>query len=385
MKDGPPTRIGVLGGGQLGLMLAEAGEPLGLSFRVLDPNPEAPAGRGRELVCAAFDDAGAIDRFADGLDVATFEFENVGPETLARLERVVPLRPGARSLEMKHDRLVEKRFLESCGLEVPRHAAVDSEGDLAAAVDAVGDRGILKTRRFGYDGKGQVRIGDLDAASLRTAWERTGRAPCILEELVEFRRELSVVLVRSLDGECRTWPIGENLHRGGILRRTVAPAETVDGADRAREWATAIATRLEHVGVLALELFERPDGSLAANEFAPRVHNSGHWTIEGSQTSQFENHLRAIAGLPLGATDAIGHATMVNLIGECPPTAAMLAVAGARLHLYGKAPRPGRKLGHATVVSKSRDDAIAGGAEIEALCRNQAPSSVRQDPANASP
>ncbi len=367
MSGEAPMRIGVLGGGQLGLMLAEAGEPLGFSFRFLDPNPDAPAGRGRELVCAAFDDAEAIDRFADGLDVATFEFENVGPETLARLERLVPLRPGVRSLEMKHDRLVEKRFLQSCGLEVPRYAAVDSEDDLATAVATVGSSSILKTRRFGYDGKGQVRIDRLDEASLRAAWEETGRAPCLLEELVEFRRELSVVLVRGLDGKCRNWPIGENLHRGGILRRTVAPVEGVAAATEARAWAEALANGLDHVGVLALELFERTDGSLAANEFAPRVHNSGHWTIEGSQTSQFENHLRAIAGLPLGCTEAIGHAVMANLIGVCPPTARMLEVAGARIHLYGKAARPGRKLGHVTAVSSDRENVLAAGVALEAV------------------
>lgn len=342
-------RIGVLGGGQLGLMLAEAGEPLGFEFRFLDPSAEAPAGRGRAQVVAGFGDLAAIDRFAEGLDVATFEFENVGPQALAHLAKQVPLRPGTASLEMKHDRLVEKRFLERCGVAVPRFASIERAEDLAPALDQVGVPAILKTRRFGYDGKGQCAIEK--AHDLEPAWRSLGGEPCILEAKVPFAREISALVARGLDGAMKHWPLAENLHRGGILRRTLAPAPGSPDAAAATRWAASIAERLGHVGVLALELFECPDGSLLANEFAPRVHNSGHWTIEGAQTSQFENHLRAIAGLPLGATAPLGHAAMVNLIGRCPPTPALLEVAGARVHLYGKSPRSGRKLGHVTAVS----------------------------------
>ncbi len=358
-------RIGVLGGGQLGLMLAEAGEPLGFEFRFLEPSEESPAGRRRAQVRAAFDDLAAIDRFAEGLDVATFEFENVGPAALERLAARVPIRPGPASLEMKHDRLVEKRFLLDCGIAVPRFASIERATDLAAASEEVGAPAILKTRRFGYDGKGQVlveRVEDLDGA-----WHSLGDRPCILEEKVDFVREVSVLVVRGLDGTCRHWPIAENLHRSGILRRTLAPAPGAPDVSTANRWAESLAERLGHVGVLALELFERRDGSLLANEFAPRVHNSGHWTIEGARTSQFENHVRAIVGLPLGDTAALGHAAMVNLIGRCPETPKMLAVPGARLHLYGKQPREGRKLGHATVVAASFEGAAAAAERLLAL------------------
>ncbi|MFZ9692517.1 MAG: 5-(carboxyamino)imidazole ribonucleotide synthase [Phycisphaerales bacterium] len=360
-------RIGVLGGGQLGLMLAEAGEPLGFEFRFLDPSEESPAGQRRAQVRAAFEDLSAIDRFADGLDVATFEFENVGPAALERLAARVPLRPGTASLEMKHDRLVEKRFLLDCGIAVPRFASIERATDLSAASEEVGAPAILKTRRFGYDGKGQVlveRVEDLDGA-----WHSLGDSPCILEQKVDFVREVSALVVRGLDGACRHWPLAENLHRGGILRRTVAPAPGAPDVATANRWAESIADRLGHVGVLALELFECRDGSLLANEFAPRVHNSGHWTIEGARTSQFENHVRAIVGLPLGDTSPLGHASMVNLIGRCPETASMLAVSGARLHLYGKLPRDGRKLGHATVVAASCADAAAAADRLLALAQ----------------
>lgn len=358
-------KIGVLGAGQLGLMLAEAGEPLGLEFRFLDPSPEAPAGRRREQVRAAFDDLAAIERFARGLDVATFEFENVGPGPLAHLASMVPLRPGAASLEMKHDRLVEKEFLRSCGIDVPRFASIERGPDLQAAIETVGVPSILKTRRFGYDGKGQCvieRDGDLEPA-----WRSLGEAPCILEAKVPFTRELSALVVRGLDGEIRSWPLAENLHRGGILRRTLAPAPGDPDSPTANRWARTLAERLEHVGVLALELFECSDGTLLANEFAPRVHNSGHWTIEGARTSQFENHLRAIAGLPLGDCRPLGHSAMVNLIGRCPSAADLLAVPGARLHLYGKAPRDGRKLGHVTAVATDADEAIDTAPQLLAL------------------
>lgn len=360
-------RIGVLGGGQLGLMLAEAGEPLGLEFRFLDPSPEAPAGRLRAHEVASFDDHAAIDRFAREIDLATFEFENVGAASLERLARAVPLRPGVESLRMKQDRLVEKEFLVACGIEVPRFASIETEGDLRPAIAKVGVPAILKTRRFGYDGKGQEVVAD--AGSLESAWRALGGAPCILEARIDFAREVSALLVRGLDGETRGWSLVENLHRGGILRRSIAPAPRTSPAiaSLAGEWTARLAERLDHVGVLALELFETRDGRLLANEFAPRVHNSGHWTIEGARTSQFENHLRAIAGMPLGSTEPAGHGVMINLIGETPDLHDLLAVERAAVHLYGKSPRPGRKLGHVTVVGASPREIEASVERLESL------------------
>lgn len=364
-------RIGVLGAGQLGLMLAEAGEPLGISLRFLDPAPEAPAGRLRAQVVAAYDDLEAIDRFAEGLDAATFEFENVCSRAAARLESRVPLRPGPRSLEISQDRIVEKRFFESCGIPVPEFAAVSTRAELAAAIAEIGAPAILKTRRFGYDGKGQAAIDG--PSQLDAAWAAVGGVPCILEARVPFVRELSVLAVRSGTGEIRAWTPVENHHRGGILRRTISPAPRLEAglATQATGLASTLAERLGHVGVLALELFETPGGTLLANEFAPRVHNSGHWTIEGSVTSQFENHLRAVAGWPLGSTASLGPAVMENLIGAPPPIGRLLEVPGARVHLYGKSPRAGRKVGHVTLLAADsaeairRADAIAAASEAE--------------------
>lgn len=363
-RSGGAMRIGVLGGGQLGLMLAEAGEPLGLSFRFLDPSPHSPAGRQRELVVAAFDDLDAIGRFTEGLDLVTFEFENVCSRAAEALTSRVAVRPGVRSLAISQDRRIEKEFLVECGIPVPRFEAVSSLEELRAALRSVGTPAILKTRRLGYDGRGQRRIGGLEEAE--AAWEAVGGAACVLEEQVRFRRELSVIVARSVDGSVVAWPPIENRHEGGILRRSLAPAPDLDPqvAALACSHAMRLAERLGHFGVLALELFEAGDGTLLANEFAPRVHNSGHWTIEGSATSQFENHLRAILGWPLGSTESRGAAAMVNLIGACPPTQQLLRIGAAKVHLYGKAPREGRKLGHVTVVG-SASEAIAGAEQIE--------------------
>ncbi len=360
--------IGVLGGGQLGLMLAEAGEPLGLSFRFLDPAPEAPAGRQRELVVAAFDDLEAIARFTEGLDLVTFEFENVCRHAAETLTRRVAVRPGVRSLEISQDRSLEKAFLEECGIPVPRHAKAASLAELRQAIETVGTPAILKTRRFGYDGRGQARIDRPEDAE--AAWAAVAGVPCVLEERVRFRRELSVIVARSIDGSTAAWPPIENRHEGGILRRSVAPAPGLSEATAARAagHALALAERLGHFGVLALELFEAADGTLLANEFAPRVHNSGHWTIEGSATSQFENHLRAILGWPLGDTASRGVAAMVNLVGRCPPAPQLLGIPAAKVHLYGKASREGRKLGHVTVVGEA-EATLAAADRIEAIVR----------------
>jgi 5-(carboxyamino)imidazole ribonucleotide synthase len=357
--------VGVLGGGQLGRMLALAGYPLGLQFRALDPSPEAPAGHLAELTLGAYDDPDALASFADGLGVATYEFENV-PDVAARLlEARVPVFPSALALQTAQDRLAEKQLFERLAIPLPGYAAIDSLSDLEAAVVSLGLPAILKTRRLGYDGKGQVVLRTpADAAS---AWQSLGGVPCVLEQMVPLRRELSVLAVRGRNDATAFYPLVQNTHREGILRVSLAPAEDVAALQPlAESYAARILDALGYVGVLALELFvdERAEGPqlLLANEIAPRVHNSGHLTIEGSETSQFENHLRAILGWPLGSTAPRGWSAMVNLIGTVPPTEQLAAIPGAHLNLYGKAPRPGRKLGHVTVTADSparRDDLLA--------------------------
>ena len=347
-------RVGVLGGGQLGRMLALAGYPLGLQFRFLDHSAGAPAGQVGELRVAEFDDADAIARFAEGLDVATYEFENVPASTAAALSARVDLAPSARALETAQDRLSEKECFVRLGIPTPAFAAVDSEESLAAAVAKIGLPAVLKTRRLGYDGKGQ-RVLRTDA-HVRGAWEALGRVPLILEQFIPFSRELSMLGVRGRDGSVAFYPVVENQHREGILRLSRAPTANVDLelCQLAEGYMWRLLEDLDYVGVLALELFDR-DGALFANELAPRVHNSGHWTIEGAETSQFENHLRAVCGLPLGSTAAVGFSAMVNLIGDAPASAAVLAIPGAHLHLYAKSPRPGRKIGHVTLRADSAE------------------------------
>jgi 5-(carboxyamino)imidazole ribonucleotide synthase len=318
------TLVGCIGGGQLGRMLALAGLPLGLSFRFLDPSPDACAREVGELVVAPYDDGEALDRLVDGAAVVTYEFENVPVEAAARIGAV----PGPRALEEGQDRLREKELFRSLGIPTARFGGLEETGLPA----------LVKTRRLGYDGKGQRRI-DRD--------EALGDDE-LAEELVPFERELSIVGVRARDGETRFWPVGENLHRDGVLRVTRAPAVDAPQAE-AERICTALLDDLGYVGVLAVELFA-VGGRLLANEFAPRVHNTAHWTIDGAVTSQFENHLRAILGLPLGSTDATELCVMVNLIGEVPPVDALLALPGAHVHLYGKEPRAGRKIGHVTLV-----------------------------------
>ncbi|HWC05223.1 MAG TPA: 5-(carboxyamino)imidazole ribonucleotide synthase [Methylomirabilota bacterium] len=341
-------KVGILGGGQLGWMLARAGDPLGIRCRFLDPSPEAPAGRSGELVRAAYDDAEALDRFADRLAVVTYEFENVPVGTARRLAERLPVLPPPRALEVAQDRLAEKQFFESVGIPVAPWRSVASLADLDQGVAELGFPVVLKTRRLGYDGKGQhvIRV----AADVGRAWGRLGGAPLVLEGFVRFARELSILAVRGRDGSTACYPLVENRHAGGILRWSLAPAPGVprDLQDRGEDYARRVLDALGYVGVVAIELFQAGDG-LLANEMAPRVHNSGHWTIEGAETSQFENHLRAVAGLPLGPTAPRGTSAMLNLIGALPDATAILAIPGAHLHLYGKDPRPGRKLGHVTV------------------------------------
>ncbi|HEY4979961.1 MAG TPA: 5-(carboxyamino)imidazole ribonucleotide synthase [Candidatus Acidoferrum sp.] len=346
--------IGILGGGQLGYMLALAGYPLGLHFRFLDPSPEAPVGRIAHRVTADYTDVQALQRFAQGLEVATYEFENVPVEAARLLAEKTAVYPPVNALEEAQDRLREKTLFKKLGIPTTEFAALQRAEEFDAAVKQIGLPAILKTRRMGYDGKGQwlLRTKE-DAERMR---RELPNVPLILEKLVPFRREVSMLGVRSRTGETAFYPVVENHHREGILRLSVAPAPKLTSQlqNAAEESTRKVLETLGYVGVLCIEFFE-VDGQLLANEMAPRVHNSGHWTIEGAVTSQFENHLRAILGMPLGATCAIGHSVMINLIGEIPEEAPVLAVANTHLHLYGKEPRPGRKVGHVTVRADSAE------------------------------
>jgi 5-(carboxyamino)imidazole ribonucleotide synthase len=345
------TTVGILGGGQLARMLALSGAPLGLRFLVMDSAADACAAQFAPMVVGDYTDDAALAEFASRVDVATFDFENVPAQSAGWLSGRVPVFPAPRALAVAQDRLAEKTLFGELGIPVPPFADIASRGALDAAVERIGTPCILKTRRLGYDGKGQFRIRtrqDVDAA-WQTLGAQAGSVGLILEGFVDFDRELSVVAVRGRDGEFRTWPLTENWHVEGVLSASLAPA-TVPAAlgETAIGYAKALAEALEYVGVFALELFCKGD-ALLANELAPRVHNSGHWTIEGAETSQFQNHLRAVLGLPLGDTRPLGTACMLNWIGAMPQAAAVLREAGGHWHDYGKAPREGRKVGHATL------------------------------------
>jgi len=354
--------VAVLGGGQLGRMLAIAGLPLGLRFRFLDPTADAPASALGPLVVGELGDHEALTAVAEDAVAVTYEWEGVPAEAARFLEaRGSRVHPPPRALDAAQDRLAEKTLFRRLGIDTPEFAVVDDRAGLDRAEGTIGLPAVLKTRRGGYDGKGQRVIrgaGDLDPA-----WAALGGVPLILERLVPFDRELSVLAVRGRSGDTAHWPLVENEHRDGILRVSRAPAPGTDAAlERlAADYSERLLDELAYVGVIAIELFQVGD-DLLANELAPRVHNSGHWTIEGAATSQFENHVRAVAGWPLGDTAARGVSGMVNCIGALPDPAPVLAIRGAHLHDYGKAPRPGRKVGHVTVVAPSpeaRDDALA--------------------------
>ncbi|MGY6410487.1 MAG: 5-(carboxyamino)imidazole ribonucleotide synthase [Alkalilacustris sp.] len=345
----PGDTVGILGGGQLGRMLAMAAARLGLRVRIYDPDPDAPAAQlACGHVCAAWDDADAMARFAQGVQVVTYEFENVPLDTVDRLAARVPVRPGLRSLATGQDRLAEKTLFADLGLAVAPFAPVEGPADLETALATIGVPAILKTRRMGYDGKGQVRIAAPDEAP--AAWAAVGAVPSILEGVVAFSAEVSVIAVRGLEGAVVCYDPGENLHEAGILRRTVVPARL---APRLRTEAVLAAGRilnaLDHVGVMGVEMFVTP-GGLVINEIAPRVHNSGHWTELGCAVDQFEQHMRAVAGWPLGPATRHADVEMENLIGaDVERLPELLRDPAARLHLYGKAEvRAGRKMGHVT-------------------------------------
>jgi len=347
--------IGILGGGQLGYMLALAGYPLGFHFRFLDPSPEAPVGRIAHRVTADYIDEAALERFAHGLQVATYEFENVPVQAARFLAERVPVYPSTAALEEAQDRLREKRLFQRLGIPTTEFAEIENVEEFDRAVARLGLPSILKTRRMGYDGKGQSLLQtkeDVEAVRRGLPAE-----PLILEKFVPFTREVSILGVRSTKGEVAFYPLIENHHREGILRLSLAPAPDLSPELQklAEEAARSVLETLDYAGVLCIEFFE-VDGKLLANEMAPRVHNSGHWSIEGAVTSQFENHLRAILGLPLGATDELECSAMLNLIEELPEPAPVLTVKNAHLHLYGKEPRPGRKVGHVTVCAETFEE-----------------------------
>lgn len=366
--------VAILGGGQLGRMLGLAAIPLGVRCRFLDPMTDpagCPGSAVGEVVAGEFDDRTALDALIRDADVLTYEFENIPAEHLGRLGSRVPIAPSLSALRTAQDRMREKQAFASCGVETNACAFWDPQSDrredLLSAVETVGLPAVIKTRWSGYDGKFQGVLRSMDGLDPLLA--TLPRLPLIVEAFVEFRRELSIVGARGRDGSTAFYPLVQNTHEKGILRRTVAPAPGVPpvlqaSAERA---ARSIMEDLGYVGVMALELFEDQDGTLLANEIAPRVHNTGHWTIEGAATSQFENHLRAILGWPLGETEPVGHSVMVNLIGERPDAADVLAIPGASYHWYGKAVRPGRKVGHVTVSARSAAEAEHRARQVEAL------------------
>jgi 5-(carboxyamino)imidazole ribonucleotide synthase len=351
-------KIGIIGAGQLGRMLALAGYPFGLRFVFLDQSPDAPGAQVGQIIPGAFDDPEQLMQLARQVDLVTFDVENVPVEAVRSIAAIKPFYPPVQALGASQDRLHEKALFRSLKIPTAPFASVDSLSDLVHAADRIGIPGVLKTRRLGYDGRGQFYIrtpGDVE-----TAWRTLGSVPLIYEGFVNFKREVSLIGVRSTTGATQFYPLAANTHREGILRYSCAPFRSSSLQRQAQTYMQRVLKHLDYAGVLTIEFFVQ-QGKLIANEMAPRVHNSGHWTIEGARTSQFENHIRAILGLPLGSTEPIGHSAMVNFIGEIPNLATALKVPGVHYHSYGKEPRPNRKLGHCTInvpASSARDRAL---------------------------
>ncbi len=352
------TRVGIVGAGQLGRMMALAGIPLGLRCAFLDRGADAPGAAVAPIIVGELEDARLLDDLATRSDVLTFDWENISADALAPLAKRVLIRPPPAALERSQDRLHEKALFSGLKIPVTPHAAVDSRADLEAAVRKLGLPGVLKTRRMGYDGKGQCVLRN--AAQIDAACAQLGDGGLIYEKFQDFTREVSIVGARAADGRCALYPLSANTHSGGVLRYGIAPFRDAALERRAGIYFRRVAAALNYVGVLAIEFFV-VGGRLLANEMAPRVHNSGHWTIEGCVTSQFENHMRAICGLPLGSTRALGHTAMINFLGCMPERGRLLGIDGLAYHDYGKEPRPGRKLGHCTILkplAKQRDSAL---------------------------
>lgn len=349
----PGSTLGILGGGQLGRMLSQAASRLGFNVVILDPEENSPAGRvSQGQIVAAYDDPTALMVLGQTCQAVTFEFENVPATSVERLvEGGAVVAPGPRALAVAQDRVEEKTFLNGVGATTVDFAAVDSLDDLLTGLERLGTPAVLKTRREGYDGKGQIWVRSATMAA--DAWSAVGQRPSVLEAKAPFVRELSIIAARGRDGAIAVYPLGENIHKGGVLKTTLAPA-AVDARTekRAKAIAKAVLEGLDYVGVLGVELFDLGDGRLLVNEIAPRVHNTGHWTQDGCVCDQFEQHIRAIAGWPLGPTTAHARVEMTNLLGdEVDQWTKLSAKADARLHLYGKAEaRPGRKMGHVNRV-----------------------------------
>jgi 5-(carboxyamino)imidazole ribonucleotide synthase len=360
----PGATLGMLGGGQLGRMFTLRARAMGYRVVVLDPDPDSPAGHAANLhILAGYQDQGALDRLADECAVISTEFENIPARVLEQLAGRIPVRPSAAAVAVAQDRIGEKNFLRDHGFATAEFCAVATAADAARALAEIGAPALLKTSRLGYDGKGQARV--TTAAEGEAAFLKFGSVPCILERVVPLDLEVSVVLARGLDGAIAAFPPGENVHRNGILHTTTVPARISPAlAEEARRVAGAIAEKLDYVGVLGVELFVS-GGKVLVNEMAPRPHNSGHWTQDAATTDQFEQQVRAICGLPLGATAMISPVAMVNILGEAwakgePDWAAALAIPGVVLHLYGKkGPRPGRKMGHLNCYGADADQALA--------------------------
>jgi len=347
------SKVGIVGAGQLGRMMALAGYPLGLSCLFLDRSADAPGAQVAPILVGELEDAGRLKELASRSDVLTFDWENIAGSALAPLEKLTVIRPPRAALEVSQDRLQEKALFSALRIPTTAHAAVDSKQDLVRATAKLGVHGILKTRRMGYDGKGQYLIQR--AEDIDDAWASIGGAGLIYEKFQVFSREVSIIGARSAAGDIAYYPLSANTHSGGVLRYSVAPFIHQPLERMARRYLKKVMERLGYVGILTIEFFV-VDGRLVANEMAPRVHNSGHWTIEGCISSQFENHLRAICDLPLGSTRTLGHAAMINFLGQMPDVKRLLAIEGLSFHDYGKEPRPGRKLGHCTIMRTGARD-----------------------------
>ncbi|HMH29200.1 MAG TPA: 5-(carboxyamino)imidazole ribonucleotide synthase [Steroidobacteraceae bacterium] len=353
------THVGIVGAGQLGRMLALAGYPLGVRCLFLDRGADSPGAQVAPSLIGDLEDPALLAELASRSDVVTFDWENISGSALKPLERITQVRPPRAALEVSQDRLAEKALFTRLKIPVAAHCAIDSSEDLVRAIEKIGLPGVLKTRRLGYDGKGQYVLHA--AEDLDKAWAAIGGAGLIYEKFQNFSREVSLVGARSASGQTVFYPLSSNTHAGGILRYSIAPFISARLEHSARLYLKRVMNALGYIGVLTIEFFV-VQGSLVANEMAPRVHNSGHWTIEGCVTSQFENHLRAVCDMPLGSTRALGHTAMINFLGLMPDRERLLAIDGLTYHDYGKTPRPGRKLGHCTILKrlpKERDKALS--------------------------
>ncbi len=358
--------LGILGGGQLGRMLALAAHPLGIRVSAVDPQADGPVAAVAEQITAAYDDREALARLAQA-DYATFEFENVPDAAVKQLEESLPVAPPPIALHTAQDRLREKRLFQKLDIVTTPYRDIVELSDLEQAFRELGKL-VLKTRTLGYDGKGQVIVAS--ETQISAAFQQMAGVPAIAEQWVPFEREVSIIIVRDRKGNFKSYPLTENLHRSGVLHRSIAPAPNATELEaQAIAAAHQLANALQYVGVLAVEFFVK-EGQLIANEYAPRVHNSGHWTIEGAETSQFQNHIRAVCDLPLGSTKARGHSVMLNLLGSIPERETLLIEEGAHLHDYGKQERAGRKVGHVTVVSTTAEQSATIAARLEKLIHN---------------